>query len=385
MSRSERSARLVVVLITLLLALALGAAYPLLSRGQDLAVAKWQAQPWFFALALVPLVLWRSTFGSDRRSAHLRVGTVAPLLAGPRGLRARLRDVPGVLRAVGLTFCILALARPVSTITPAHVDEEGIDLVVALDLSGSMAAVMENLPPELEKLTTERDPRVLPMRVEAAKAVLRDFISRRKSDRIGVVVFAKDAYVLSPPTLDYQLLDNLVSRMQLETIDPHGTAIGDGVGVAVARLRRSQAKSKAILLVTDGDNQGGRLSPEYASHLASKIGARIYTVQIGDGEAARIFRGFDLLGQPRYEAKAYPTNPALLEQLAESTGGAMFIASDARELQASFHDALDRMEKTAFEAAQATYEELFRYFLLPGVVLIALEALLSSFLLRRFP
>jgi Ca-activated chloride channel family protein len=385
MSRHGRGARIAIVLGVLVLALVLGSAYPLLTRGQDLLAAKWQARWWLLALALVPLVLWRGTWGSDLRSAHLRVGSLAPLKSGPLGLRARLRDMPGVLRAVALTFAILALARPVSTVTPTETSDEGIDLVVALDLSGSMEAVMENLPPELEKFTAERDRRVLPMRVEAAKAVLRDFISRRKTDRIGVVVFAKDAYVLSPPTLDYQLLDNLVSRMQLETIDPHGTAIGDGIGVAVARLRRSQAKSKALLLVTDGDNQGGRLSPEYAAHLASKIGARIYSVQIGSGDASKIFRGFDLLGQARYEAKAYPTNPALLKKLADTTGGAMFIASDARELQASFHDALDRMEKTAFEAAQATYEELFRYLLLPGVVLIALEALLSAFVLRRFP
>lgn len=385
MSGQRRGARIAIILLTLLVALGVGLSYGLGARGRELLSATWQARYWLFALLLVPFVLWRTTFGQDPRSAHLRLGSLRALQTGPVGLRARLRDVPGVLRAVGLTLFILALARPVNTIAPTLAEDEGIDLVVVLDLSGSMEAAMENLPPDLERYTAERDRRIPPTRVEAAKAVLRDFIARRKTDRIGVVVFAKDAYVLSPPTLDYQLLDSLVSKMQLDTIDPHGTAIGDGVGVAVARLRRSQAKSKAILLVTDGDNQGGRVSPEYASHLASKIGARLYSVQIGDGQMAKVFRGFDLLGQPRYESKAYPTNPALLKSLAETTGGSMFVASDARELQKSFHDALDNMERTAFEAAQATYEDLYRYFLLPGVVLLALEAVLAAFILRRFP
>lgn len=385
MSARRRGARLLIIVLALSVALAAGFAYPLAAKGDELLAASWQGRYWLFALALVPLSLWRGTWGSDARSAHLRVGSLRALAGGPVGLRARLRDVPAVLRAVGLTLCILALGRPVNTVAPTLAEDEGIDLVVVLDLSGSMEAVMENLPPDLERYTAERDRRVPPMRVEAAKAVLRDFIARRKSDRIGVVVFAKDAYVLSPPTLDYQLLDSLVSKMQLDTIDPHGTAIGDGVGVAAARLRRSQSKSKAILLVTDGDNQGGRVSPEYAAHLSSTVGARVYTVQIGDGQMAKVFRGFDLLGQPRYEAKAYPTNPQLLKQLAETTGGAMFVASDAAELQKSFHDALDSMEKTAFEAAEASYEDLYRYFLLPGVALIALEALLGAFVLRRFP
>jgi Ca-activated chloride channel family protein len=215
--------------------------------------------------------------------------------------------------------------------------------------------------------------------------VLRDFISRRKSDRIGAVVFGRDAYVVSPPTLDYQLLDSLVAKMQLKLIDPRGTAIGDALGVAVARLRNSSATSKAVVLLTDGDNQHGTVAPEYAAHLANKMGVKVFTIQIGEGELAKVFSGLDLFGQPRFEQVPYPTNPELLAKLADLTGGTMYVAKDAQGLQASFHDLLDQLEKTEFEAAQASYEDLFRFLLFPGVLMIFLEAFLAATWLRRFP
>jgi Ca-activated chloride channel family protein len=115
------------------------------------------------------------------------------------------------------------------------------------------------------------------------------------------------------------------------------------------------------------------------------MGVQVFTIQIGEGETAQVFRGFDLFGQPRFEQVAYPTNPELLKQLADLTGGASYVAKDAQKLQASFHDLLDKLEKTEFEAAQASYEDLFRWLLFPGVVLIFLEALLSTTWLRRFP
>jgi Ca-activated chloride channel family protein len=226
---------------------------------------------------------------------------------------------------------------------------------------------------------------VRPTRLDAAKAVIRDFIARRKSDRIGIVVFGESAYVLSPPTLDYHLLDALVARMELNLIDPGGTAIGDGVGVAVARLRRSAAKSKAIILLTDGDSIGGRISPEYSAHLANTIGAKLYTVQIGQGETAEVQDGFNLFGQPRYVKTRFPVNPKLLRELAAKTGGATYVATDAKSLQASFHDVLNRLEKTKLEASASHYEELYGFFLLPGVLLLALDALLRSLVQRRFP
>ncbi|MCA9597988.1 MAG: VWA domain-containing protein [Myxococcales bacterium] len=363
----------------------LGILYPALARGPELMNAAWH-RPWFLlGLLLVPFVFWRGTFGEDRRTPRLLLGTVAPLTRGPQGPRVWLRDAPGVLRAIGLTLAVLAMARPVNTLSPQTADEKGIDIVLVLDLSGSMQAVMDNLPPDLKKYTSRRDSRIRPTRLDAAKAVIRDFISRRKTDRIGVVVFGKEAYVLSPPTLDYHLLDALVSRMELKLIDGSATAIGDAVGVSVARLRNSHAASKAVILLTDGDNNSGAISPEYAAHLANVVGAKLFTIQIGDGDEAEVQDGFDLFGQPRYVTVPFPVNPELLKDLAQKTGGETYVATDAKALEASFHDVLDKLEKTRFEANVASFEDLYRFFLLPAVLLLALDALLRALVLRRFP
>jgi Ca-activated chloride channel family protein len=360
--------------------------FPDLFPGADVLHLSWQKPLFLLGLVLVPFVFWRGTFGQDARVPRLRLGTVAPLVSGPRGVRVWLRDVPGVLRAVALALLVMALAGPQNTLTPQTTDEEGVDLVVALDLSESMKAVLENVPPELEPWMPTRARGMRPTRMDVAKAVLRDFVSRRKSDRIGIVVFGREAFVLSPPTLDYPLLDLLVSRTEIGMVDGSHTAIGEGVGVAAARLRRSTAKSKGIVLLTDGDNNAGKISPEYAADLVNAVGARLYTIQIGEGDAALVQDGFDLFGQPRYVRVAgISTNPELLEKLAKKTNGAAYVASDASRLRESVHQVLDSLEKTRFAATFASYEALFRFLLLPGALLLALEALLRSLILRRFP
>jgi Ca-activated chloride channel homolog len=377
--------RLGVLVLATILTFGLALSYAAIARGPELLEATWQNWWALPLLVLVPLVFWRATFGEDRRSPRLRLGTLAPLALGPTGVRVWFRDVPGVLRSVGLGLLVLALARPINTFRPTTADERGIDIVLVLDLSGSMQSVIDNLPENLSKYMPQRDRRVRPTRLDAAKAVIRDFIGRRKTDRIGVIVFGKEAYVLSPPTLDYHLLDALVSKMELKLIDGSATAIGDAVGVAVARLRRSQAQSKAVILLTDGDNNAGQIAPEYSAHLANVVGAKLFTIQIGSGDLAEVQDGFDLFGQPRYVTVPFPVNPDLLKELAEKTGGEMYVATDATKLQASFHDVLDKLEKTRFEASIASFEDMYRYFLLPGVLLLAFDALLRSLLLRRFP
>jgi Ca-activated chloride channel family protein len=372
------------VLALLVLAL-LGAAYPLLARGDELMQARW-SEPWaLLGLLVVPLVFYRAVFGEDRRTPRLRLGTLLPLTVGPAGPRVFLRDVPGIARSVGLVLCIAALARPLNTLRPITTDEEGIDMVVALDLSGSMQAVLDNVPEDLRTYMSPPRPGIRPTRLDVAKAVLRDFIARRKTDRIGVVVFGVEAYVVSPPTLDYHLLDELVKRMDTRLIDSQGTAIGDALGVAVARLRRSNAKSKAIILLTDGDNNRGRLAPEYAAKLANVVGAHIYCIQIGQGEEAEVLQGADLFGQPRYARVPFAVNPKLLKELSDKTGGHMYVATDAKGLQASFHDVLDKLEKTKLSASVAHFEDLYRFLLVPGVLLLALDAVLRALVLRRFP
>ena len=335
-------------------------------------------------VAIVPWVVWRMTLGADLRMPHLALPTLAPLLTGPRGWRTRLRDIPGVLRGAAIVLAVLALARPQNVLKGEDAEERGIDVVLVLDLSGSMRALMDTpsgmvpapSPPKAGKRLT---------RLETAKEVILDFISRRKNDRLGVVVFGRAAYILSPPTLDKTLLMALVQKMDLDIIDGNGTAIGDAVGTAVARLRRSTARSKTIILLTDGDSNSGQIAPEYAAHLAQTQGVKVYTVQLGNGDEVEVQDGVDLFGQPHFARAHFPVNPELLKKIAGDTGGDSFVATDRRGLEESMHQILDRLEKTRFEAQAATMEDLFPFLLVPAVILIALEALVRIALVRRFP
>jgi Ca-activated chloride channel family protein len=403
----ERIFRGVAVLCATVAALALALVWPLLARGEAWRVARWAVWPgppathastadtldWLArageaailvaALAAVPFVVWRMTLGSDARVPRLGVPTIVPLALGPRGWRASLRDAPGVLRGAALVLAILALGRPQSILRGETEEEKGIDIILVLDLSGSMTAVMDS--PSRAFVPGARGPHARPTRLDVAKDVLIDFVRRRKTDRIGVVVFAKQAFVLSPPTLDYDLIAALVSRIELGVIDQSKTAIGDAVGTAVARMRRSDARSKAVVLLTDGDSNEGVISPEYSAHLAQKEGVRVYTVQIGNGDDVDVYKGTDLFGQPVYERQRFPVNPALLKSMSHETGGEAFIATDKSGLENSMHSILDHLEKTKFESQAAEMEDLFPFLLLPAVVLVALEAVVRLVLVRRFP
>ena len=376
-SSVRRSAlRAGLVLVCLLSVLTLACVPPFLLRSDGWRAARW-LYPWVLALlALVPWVVWSMTLGADGRVPRLGLSTLAPLLTGPRGLRARLRDLPGVLRGAALTLMILCLARPQNVLRGETAIEQGIDIVVVLDVSGSMEATMGTKP-------NERG--IRPTRLDVAKEVILDFIARRKTDRIGVVVFGRSAFVLSPPTLDYALLSGLVQKMELGLIDGGKTAIGDAIGVGVARLRKSNARSKAVVLLTDGENNAGQLDPDYATHLAQTQGVKIYTVQIGDGDWVDVYVGRDFFGQAQYQRQRYPVNPALLGRMASSTSGQSFVATDKVQLEKSMHSILDSLEKTKFEGMTQSMEDLFPLLLLPAVILVLLEALARVLLLRRFP
>lgn len=359
-------------------------AYPVLTRGEAWWDATWQHKYFALGLLVVPFLWWWGTFGQDRRRPHLRIGTVAPLVAGPRGVRSYLRDVPGIVRAVALAMLILAVCRPVSVLSDERTSDEGIDIVLVMDLSGSMRAVLDGDVSELPgrpKIAKNRRP----TRLDTAKLVVQDFVGRRKADRIGVVVFGKSAYILSPPTLDYHLLGQMVGKMTLNVIDGSATAIGDALATAVARLRRSDAESKVVILLTDGDSNAGKVSPDYATQLANKVGCKIYTIQIGTGDEVDVEDGVDLFGQPHYVRHRFPVNPELLNRIAKDTGGEAYIATDGKALAKSMHAVLDQLEKTRFEASSQSYEDLFPLLLIPGAALVALDALLRAWLLRRFP
>jgi Ca-activated chloride channel family protein len=406
--RTARWYRGTLVLLATIAVLALALVYPALARGEAWRGAKWTAWPgalgshpstadtlgwiarasWCGAIALalltVPFAVWRMTLGADARVPRLGLPTLAPLVVGPRGWRTPFRDAPGILRGAALVLAVLALGRPQSVLRGDNLEEKGIDIVLVLDLSGSMAAVMDapanDLVPGLGARPAHRA-----TRIDVAKDVLIDFVRRRKTDRIGAVVFAKQAFVLSPPTLDYGLIASLVSRIELGVIDSSKTAIGDAVGTAVARMRRSSARSKAVVLLTDGDSNEGVISPEYSAHLAQKEGVRVYTVQIGNGDDVDVQTGTDLFGQPVYARKRFPVNPELLRSMSHETGGEAFIATDKSGLENSMHSILDHLEKTKFESEASTMEDLFPFLLVPAVVLLALEALMRLALVRRFP
>jgi Ca-activated chloride channel family protein len=380
----NRGRRVVLLVLMSLVVLAAALAFPVALRADAWLGATWQ-HPWFLAgLAVVPVLFWWGTLGQDARKPRLRIGTIAPLVTGPRGLRSHLRDAPGVLRAVAVAMLVLAIARPVSTLRDQKSDDKGIDIVVVMDLSGSMRAVLDTDPRDLPgrpELARGRRP----TRLDVAKLVVADFVSRRKSDRIGVVVFGKSAFVLSPPTLDYHLLSQLVGKMTLNVIDGSATAIGDAIGTAVARLRRSDAQSKVVILLTDGDSNAGSISPEYATHLATTVGAKVYTIQIGSDDEVDVEEGTDLFGQPTYVRHRFPVNPELLQRIAKQTGAESYVATDGKALAQSMHGVLNSLEKTRFEASSASFEDLFPLLLLPGVALVALDALLRAWMLRRFP
>ena len=397
----SRAGRVMMLVLGTALFLLGGIAWPVLARGRAWLSATWSSPllTWIspplrlavvglVALTVAGLVVHRTTLAADARAPRLRLPTLVPLASGPRGLRTRLRDLPGMLRGAALVLGLFALARPQDVLRGEDADERGIDLVVVLDVSLSMRALMEVDGSQAPAAQTPQARSLLPKRLnrlETAKAVILDFIARRKSDRIGVVVFGKAAYILSPPTLDKALLAGLVQKMDLGIVSGEGTAIGDAVGTAVARLRRSTARSKAIILLTDGDSNAGSIAPDYAAHLAQTQGVRVYTVQIGNGDEVEVEAGVDIFGQPQFRREHYPVNPELLRKIAGDTGGEAFVANDRRALEQSFHRILDSLEKTRFEAQSATMEDLFPLLLVPAVVLLALEALVRVFLVRRFP
>ena len=322
------------------------------------------AHPW--ALVLIPigvfLVLWAGLHRGATRRPVLIHSRAAELGGRSPGLWARLADLPLVLRVLGVVLLGVVLARPQTASPEANIDVEGIDIVLTLDLSGSMAATD-----------------LRPTRLEAAKAVIRDFVGRRATDRIGLVVFARDAYTHVPLTLDHGALLRMLGELQLEVIDSKGTAIGNGLGVALARLRRSDAQSKVIILLTDGDNNAGNISPPQAAEMAQRLSVKIYTILAGDNETTR---ETVLGGQP---AETYPVNPKLLEEIATKTGGIPYLATDTRALAERFQDILEDLEKSRIRERGVLYTELYPRFLLPAVLVLLFELLLGFTRLRRLP
>jgi Ca-activated chloride channel family protein len=348
-----------------LCALVLDAYYEVPLSGNALRFAR----PWAGLLGLgALLVILSRALWDHARAARLRFSRTDDLAALPQGLRVKLRPLLYALRASALLLCVAALMRPQSIHARERNELEGIDIVLTLDLSLSMQASD-----------------ITPTRFEATKVVVDDFIMRRANDRIGTVVFGRDAYTLLPLTTDKDTLRSAIADLELGMIEGRGTAIGNAVGTALNRLRNSHAKSKVMILLTDGDSNSGNIAPDEAADFAQKLGVKLYTILMGRAEDAKVQRGLDLFGRPLFGGGNFPVNPELLKRMAQRTGGEFYLASDRRGLERSFHGILDKLEKSEIEDAGAVYGELFPAFLVPAVLLLLCEALLSTTWLRRWP
>jgi len=335
-----------------------------LSKGSGLSFEN----PWFLlGLIAVPFVI-ASGILEKRTSGKLLFPLARVLKKTGPGFKTHLLPFSTGLKACAIVFLVIAMARPLDSTVRTETETQGIDIIMTLDLSGSMEA---------------RD--LEPTRLEASKAVVLDFIKRRKNDRIGSVIFAENAYTLCPLTLDYSILSNMISELALGVIGGEATAIGNAVARSINRLRKSDAKSKVIILLTDGTSNAGNITPEQAASFAKTLGIKIYTVLMGQQDISKVAKGMDFFNQAIFGQQMTPINRELLVKMSESTGGAFFEASDRKGLESSFHSILDTLEKSKIADLDIKPAEVFGDYLWPAIVLIFLDLFLLLIILRRTP
>jgi Ca-activated chloride channel family protein len=327
------------------------------------------AAPYAGLFLLAPLVLLVVHLARGRvRRASLVFPLTSPFRAMPPGLAVRLRHVPVTLRVLGLFLLVVAFARPQTGRHEEEVLTEGIDIALAVDISGSMRT--EDFKPK--------------NRLAVAKDVVGQFVHGRRNDLIGLVVFAANAYTRCPLTLDYGVLQDLLSQVDIAAREEDGTAIGMGLATAVARLKDAKGKSRVIILLTDGRNNRGQIDPLSGARLAQAMGIKVYTIGVGtEGEAPYPIDD-PILGR-RYINVQADIDEQTLQQIADATGGRYFRATDARALKEIFAT-IDRMERTEIKVRGYTrHTEQFAWCLYPGAFLVLLELALSSTVLRKIP
>jgi len=322
-----------------------------------------------FLLLFIPLagyVYWYLRRQSQRPGT-IRYSNVGLIRSVGKSQWRYYRHIPFGLRVVALSLLILALARPQSGSKEEEVITEGIDIVLALDISSSMLA--EDFKPK--------------NRLEAAKVVAANFVQGRKNDRIGLVVFARESFTQCPLTLDYGIVLDFIKRVHVGMIED-GTAIGMAIANAVNRLRYSKAKSKVVVLLTDGQNNAGELDPITAAHVAKALKVRIYTIGAGStGEA--LYPVEDPFFGRRYVRIPVQIDEELLKKIAQITGGRYFRATDRESLERIFQE-INRMEKTKIEVKEFTrYNELFVNFLFVAMGMLLVEIVLGHTKLRKIP
>jgi Ca-activated chloride channel homolog len=276
------------------------------------------------------------------------------------------------LRWLILALLIIALAQPRLTRSETKVTASGVDIVVALDLSGSMAS--EDFEVGRERLN----------RLAMAKEVLKKFIEKRPTDRIGIVAFATQAYIASPLTLDHEFLLQNLARLELGTIDDTRTAIGSGLSTAINRLRELKSKSKIVILMTDGQNNAGKVAPLTVAEAAKTLGVKVYTIGVGMRGMAPMpqYLGGRKIG---YQMQPVDIDEDTLQKIASMTGGKYYRADNSQKFQAIYAE-IDKLEKTEADVKKfAHHDELFAWVITPGLGLLLLEVLLRHTLWRRLP
>lgn len=325
------------------------------------------AQPeWLLLLALVPVAGAWEWWRGRRGVRGMQYSNVDAARAAPKSVWARLRALPAVLRVVVLVLGILALARPQERDVVEERFAEGVDIVLVLDTSSSMRA---------------QDFR--PNRFEAARDVAADFIQGRSSDRVGLVVFAGKAFTQAPLTLDYSFLLSMLEEVELGIIED-GTAIGTALAMSVNRLKETEATSKVVILLTDGQNNRGEIDPVTAAEVASAMNVRVYTIGVGTHGQAPVVIDHPFTGR-QVQMVDVEIDEEMLRSVADKTGGQYFRATDKDKLREIYAE-IAELEKTKIEELSYTsYKERFAFFLWPALGLLLAELILVNTRLRRFP
>jgi Ca-activated chloride channel family protein len=288
------------------------------------------------ALFLVPVVLGVGVLAvvRDRARPTLRFARGDDATTLPRGAGPVFRLLSLVLMTAAAALVAVALSGPFVRGEPDPASTEGIDIVISLDISGSMRAA-DFRPKD---------------RLFVAKDVISTQVLSRPRDRVGLVIFAGEAFTQAPLTHDRSLLQTVLDGVRTGVIKD-GTAIGDGLALALSRLESSKAKTKTVILLTDGDNNSGTLAPETALGFAKETGVKVYTILVGKGGRVPFPDGVDVFGAPRYVTVDVPVNPTLLKNIARETGGAFFQAGDKRSLETSFQSILENLDKSVLDGS----------------------------------
>ena len=320
---------------------------------------------WLLAIPVL-LVLHYIYIELSGKRPHLRVSTITPWTIKGGSLMSVVRHIPFILKVFAVSMIIVAIARPRSSEEMEKIDTEGIDIVLAMDVSTSMLA---------------RD--LVPDRLNASKDIAIEFIAQRPTDRMGIVVFAGESFTQCPLTTDRATLINLMKEVQTDLIED-GTAIGNGLATAVARMKDSDAKSRVVILLTDGVNNRGEISPQMAAEIAKTYGIRVYTIGVGTDDETAPYPVMTPWGVEIQNVKV-EIDEALLAEIAESTGGRYFRATDNTKL-AEIYSEINKMEKARTTVDSfPVYKELFGRYALAALLAILLGLMFNWFVIRRLP